>query len=170
MAVSIRLAPNIEQRLNQLAEQTPVVLPLHPRTVAALKRLPGVTLNPSVLVIEPVGFLEMTWLLAKCSLVLTDSGGVQEEAPSLGKPVLVIRDTTERPAAVDAGTVKLVGTDQQKIIDEATILLDSQDAYSAMARAINPYGDGKAASHLVSLHHPPAAAPQAQAPARPRAL
>jgi UDP-N-acetylglucosamine 2-epimerase (non-hydrolysing) len=83
-------------------------------------------------------------------LIITDSGGVQEEAPSLGKPVLLIRDTTERPEAVDAGTVKLVGKDKNKIILETKNLLEDKDAYEAMAKNHNPYGDGKAANRIVS--------------------
>jgi len=98
----------IVTKLNHLAEQTPVVLPLHPRTVAALKRLPGVSLNSSMLVIEPVGFLEMTWLLAKCSLVLTDSGGVQKEAYFHNKPCITLRDETEWVELVEAGYNRLI--------------------------------------------------------------
>ena len=90
--------------------------------------------------------------IPKQDIILTDSGGVQEEAPSLGKPVLVMRDTTERPEAVDAGTVKLVGTDRQAIVDEVSGLLDNQDAYDSMSRAHNPYGDGKATQrHIQAL-------------------
>jgi len=87
----------------------------------------------------------------KSTLIITDSGGVQEEAPSLGKPVLVMRDTTERPEAVDAGTVKLVGTDKNKIVNEANNLLDDPVAYQAMSHAHNPYGDGLAASRIRDL-------------------
>ena len=82
------------------------------------------------------------------SIILTDSGGIQEEAPSLGKPVLVMRDTTERPEAVTAGTVKLVGTDEQRIFDEVSLLLTNQDEYNRMCFAHNPYGDGKASSRI----------------------
>ena len=84
-------------------------------------------------------------------LIITDSGGVQEEAPSLGKPVLVMRDTTERPEAVDAGTVKLVGTDAQRIIQETNNLLDNQQAYESMTKAHNPYGDGKACERIINF-------------------
>ena len=87
--------------------------------------------------------------MAESYLILTDSGGIQEEAPSLGKPVLVLRDETERPEAVEAGTVKLVGPHRQAIVSRASELLDSKDAYAAMARAVNPYGDGKAAGRIV---------------------
>ena len=88
--------------------------------------------------------------MSRAYLVLTDSGGVQEEAPSLGKPVLVMRENTERPEAVVAGTVKLVGTDRQRIVAEARNLLDQQAAYEAMANAVNPYGDGRAADRAVA--------------------
>jgi UDP-N-acetylglucosamine 2-epimerase (non-hydrolysing) len=87
-------------------------------------------------------------------LILTDSGGVQEEAPSLGKPVLVMRDTTERPEAVDAGTVKLVGTDYDSIINNVSVLLDNEHEYIKMAQAVNPYGDGNASSRIVSALKP----------------
>ena len=88
--------------------------------------------------------------MKRAHILLTDSGGIQEEAPSLGKPVLLMRDTTERPEAVDEGTVRLVGTDKNKIVSEVNRLLESQDDYQAMARAHNPYGDGKAAGRIVS--------------------
>ena len=87
----------------------------------------------------------------KSCIVLTDSGGIQEEAPGLGKPVLVMRNTTERPEAIDAGTVKLVGTDYDKIIDEVSLLLDDKSAYEAMSHAVNPYGDGHACPRIVSM-------------------
>ena len=87
--------------------------------------------------------------MEKSTLVLTDSGGIQEEAPGLGKPVLVMRDTTERPEALDAGTVKLVGTDYDLIVSEVSRLLDDADAYDAMSRAVNPYGDGHACARIV---------------------
>ena len=99
--------------------------------------------------IEPLEYLEFVSLMEKAALILTDSGGIQEEAPSLGKPVLVMRDTTERPEALEAGTVKLVGTDYQKIIKEASELLDDEDAYRKMSQAVNPYGDGHACERIV---------------------
>ena len=99
--------------------------------------------------IEPLQYLEFVYLMEKCTLVLTDSGGIQEEAPGLGKPVLVMRDTTERPEALDAGTVKLVGTDYDLIVGEVSRLLDDKDAYEAMSRAVNPYGDGHACARIV---------------------
>jgi UDP-N-acetylglucosamine 2-epimerase (non-hydrolysing) len=98
--------------------------------------------------IEPLEYLSFVYLMEKSYLVLTDSGGIQEEAPGLGKPVLVMRDTTERPEAVDAGTVMLVGTDYDKIVVETSTLLDNQDCYDAMSKAMNPYGDGKACERI----------------------
>ena len=94
--------------------------------------------------IEPLDYLPFVYLMEKSYLLLTDSGGVQEEAPGLGKPVLVMRDTTERPEAVDAGTVKLVGTNYDKIVGEVSTLIDNPVAYEEMSKAVNPYGDGKA--------------------------
>ena len=100
--------------------------------------------------IEPLEYLNFVYLMEKCNIVLTDSGGIQEEAPGLGKPVLVMRDTTERPEAVDAGTVKLVGTDYQKIVDNVSQLLDDLEYYNTMSKAVNPYGDGKACERIVN--------------------
>ena len=100
--------------------------------------------------IEPLEYLEFVYLMEKSSVVLTDSGGIQEEAPGLGKPVLVMRDTTERPEALNAGTVKLVGTDYKKIVKEVSELLESTAAYTKMSKAVNPYGDGKACGRIVN--------------------
>ena len=99
--------------------------------------------------IEPLEYLSFVYLMEKSTIVLTDSGGIQEEAPGLGKPVLVMRDTTERPEALEAGTVKLVGTDYDKIVSEVSALLDNQDYYDAMSKAVNPYGDGLACGRIV---------------------
>lgn len=99
--------------------------------------------------IEPLEYLSFIYLMERSAIVLTDSGGIQEEAPGLGKPVLVMRDTTERPEALEAGTVKLVGTDYAKIVNEVSILLDDKEAYERMSKAVNPYGDGKACSRIV---------------------
>ena len=101
--------------------------------------------------IPPQDYLPFVHLMSRAHLILTDSGGIQEEAPSLGKPVLVMRETTERPEAVDAGTVRLVGTDRARIVAEAARLLDDDDAYAAMARAHNPYGDGQAARRIAGI-------------------
>ncbi len=99
--------------------------------------------------IEPLQYLEFVYLMEKATIVLTDSGGIQEEAPGLGKPVLVMRDTTERPEALASGTVHLVGTDYQKIMNEVSTLLEDEQAYEKMSKAVNPYGDGKACERIV---------------------
>ena len=99
--------------------------------------------------IEPLEYLSFVYLMEKSTIVLTDSGGIQEEAPGLGKPVLVMRDTTERPEALDAGTVKLVGTNYDKIVSEVSALLDDKKYYDQMSQAVNPYGDGKACQRIV---------------------
>lgn len=99
--------------------------------------------------IEPLEYLEFVFLMEKCNIVLTDSGGIQEEAPGLGKPVLVMRDTTERPEALEAGTVKLVGTNYDKIVSEVSMLLENKEYYDTMSKAVNPYGDGLACGRIV---------------------
>ena len=104
----------------------------------------------NIFFIEPLDYLNFVYMMEKSYLVLTDSGGIQEEAPGLGKPVLVMRDTTERPEAVEAGTVKLVGTDFDKIVGECSKLLTDNDYYNSMSNAINPYGDGLACERIIS--------------------
>jgi len=121
---------------------------LNPNVQAVVKRRLGETEN--IRLIEPQSYSEFVALLAACRLALTDSGGVQEEAPSLGKPVLVMRDTTERPEGVTAGTAKLVGAKAESIIREVNQLLTNESAYLAMAEAVNPYGDGQAAPRIVT--------------------
>lgn len=101
--------------------------------------------------IEPLEYLSFVYLMEKSTLVLTDSGGIQEEAPGLGKPVLVMRDTTERPEALESGTVHLVGCDEEKIFSEVCMLLDDKTMYDKMSRAWNPYGDGKACERIVNM-------------------
>ena len=101
--------------------------------------------------IEPLQYLEFVYLMEKSTIVLTDSGGIQEEAPGLGKPVLVMRDTTERPEALESGTVRLVGTNHDLIVKEVSVLLDNQEEYNKMNKAVNPYGDGKAAIRIVNV-------------------
>jgi UDP-N-acetylglucosamine 2-epimerase (non-hydrolysing) len=127
-----------------------VVYPVHlnPNVSEPVNRILGHVDN--VFLIEPQEYLPFVWLMNRAWLILTDSGGIQEEAPSLGKPVLVMRETTERPEAVDAGTVRLVGTDRQHIVDEVTRLLCDEQEYQAMSRAHNPYGDGQACSRILS--------------------
>ena len=111
--------------------------------------IPGSTGNLHF--IEPLDYLDFVYLMSRSHIVLTDSGGIQEEAPGLGKPVLVMRDTTERPEALDAGTVKLVGTDYDRIVTEVSRLLDDPAAYDAMSHAVNPYGDGEACGRIVKM-------------------
>lgn len=127
-----------------------VVFPIHknPRVRASIR--PAVEDLDNVMLIEPLPYAQFTRALSLAAIVLTDSGGVQEEAPSLGKPVLVMRENTERPEAVVAGTVKLIGTHRQRLIDEVSLLLDSEEAFTAMANAVNPYGDGRAAERTVA--------------------
>jgi len=141
---------NICRALKDISEQSDaqIVYPVHlnPNVQAPVNRILGET--SGVHLIEPQEYLPFVWLMRRSHLIITDSGGVQEEAPSLGKPVLVMRDTTERPEAVDAGTVKLVGTDPDKIRNEALHLLNNAEAYEAMARSLNPYGDGNASLRI----------------------
>jgi UDP-N-acetylglucosamine 2-epimerase (non-hydrolysing) len=128
-----------------------IVYPVHlnPKVKSAVDLvLNGVS---NVYLTAPLSYLPFVWLLYQASIVVTDSGGLQEEAPSFGKPVLVTRDTTERPEAVDAGTVRLIGTDTDALIREACHLLDDNESYSAMARAHNPYGDGKSAQRIADI-------------------
>ena len=108
-------------------------------------------IRPNFFFIEPLQYLEFVHLMSKSTIVLTDSGGIQEEAPGLGKPVLVMRDTTERPEALASGTVHLVGTDYNKIINEVSTLLDNSKAYEAMSKAVNPYGDGQACRRIADI-------------------
>lgn len=107
--------------------------------------------RPNFFFIEPLQYLEFVYLMSKATIVLTDSGGIQEEAPGLGKPVLVMRDTTERPEALESGTVHLVGTDYDKIITEVSLLLDDSTVYEEMSKAVNPYGDGHACRRIADI-------------------
>lgn len=126
------------------------VLPLHLNPKVREAVLPEVESLSNVLITDPLPYDQFTKLLDRATIILTDSGGVQEEAPALGKPVLVMRQNTERPEAVVAGTVKLVGTNRSLIVAEAKLLLDDDAAYTSMANAVNPYGDGKAAERAVA--------------------
>jgi UDP-N-acetylglucosamine 2-epimerase (non-hydrolysing) len=128
-----------------------VVFPVHPnpKVQRAARKVLG--REPGALLLPPLEYRPFVALMRRSTLILTDSGGVQEEAPSLGKPVLVLRRKTERPEAVRAGTVRLVGTDRRRIVAEASRLLTSRRAYDAMARRENPYGDGKAAARIVKI-------------------
>jgi len=137
--------------LSRRFTDTAFVYPVHlnPNVREPVFRLLGD--RPNVYLIEPLSYLPFVFLMDRCRLVLTDSGGVQEEGPSLGKPVLVMRETTERPEGVEAGAVRLVGTDPQRITDSVCELLTNTEIYDAMARAVNPYGDGKASDRIVKI-------------------
>lgn len=146
---------NICQAIKKLAEEfvdTDFVYPVHlnPNVREPVNRILGTTLN-NVKLIEPLSYLRFVEFMCKAYLILTDSGGVQEEAPSLGKPVLVMRDTTERQEAIAAGTVKLVGTGRDDIYRACKRLLTDHDQYMKMAAAVNPYGDGKAAARILEV-------------------
>jgi len=125
-----------------------LIFPMHPNPLIKEQFMPLLGSEERVFIIPPVDYKTMVYLISKSYLILTDSGGIQEEAPSLGKPVLVLREVTERPEAVKAGTVKLVGTDKEKIIKEVSNLINNEELYKKMASAINPYGDGKASLRI----------------------
>jgi UDP-N-acetylglucosamine 2-epimerase (non-hydrolysing) len=144
---------NICHALAQIAAQHPdvqIVYPVHlnPNVSEPVNRILGHIDN--IMLIDPQDYLPFVWLMHHSYLILTDSGGIQEEAPSLGKPVLVMRNTTERPEAVEAGTVRLVGTDRQTIVAQVTRLLKDNEAYLAMSHAHNPYGDGRACERIIT--------------------
>ena len=142
--------------MKDLSEKYPdvdFVYPMHlnPNVRKPIHEVFGEDLTrPNFFFIEPLQYLEFVYLMEKSTIVLTDSGGIQEEAPGLGKPVLVMRDTTERPEALESGTVHLVGTDYDKIINEISTLLEDDKAYEKMSKAVNPYGDGKACGRIVN--------------------
>lgn len=144
--------------MKNLSEKYPevdFVYPMHlnPNVRKSIHKVFGNNLSvfPNFFFIEPLQYLEFVFLMEKSHIVLTDSGGIQEEAPGLGKPVLVMRDTTERPEAVTAGTVKLVGTDYDKIVRETSVLLEDSTAYEKMSKAVNPYGDGHACERIINF-------------------
>jgi UDP-N-acetylglucosamine 2-epimerase (non-hydrolysing) len=145
---------NICQAIKTLSEQYPLVdfvYPMHlnPNVRKPILEVFGNEALSNMFFIEPLDYLPFVYLMGKCQIVLTDSGGIQEEAPGLGKPVLVMRDTTERPEALEAGTVKLVGTNYDSIVSEVSKLLDNKAYYDKMSTAVNPYGDGKACGRIV---------------------
>lgn len=127
-----------------------IVIPVHKNPLVREAVLPAIMGRPNILITEPLAYGEFTRLLSLAHLVLTDSGGVQEEAPSLGKPVLVMRENTERPEAVQAGTVSLIGVEENRIVEEVTRLLTDQSYFNSMANAVNPYGDGKASVRSIA--------------------
>ncbi len=143
--------------MKDLSEKYPevdFVYPMHlnPNVRKPIHEVFGEDLTrPNFFFIEPLQYLEFVHLMSKANIVLTDSGGIQEEAPGLGKPVLVMRDTTERPEALASGTVHLVGTDYDKIVNEVSTLLEDSAAYEKMSKAVNPYGDGKACNRIVLI-------------------
>lgn len=152
---------HICKSIRSLAEQYPsvdFVYPMHlnPNVRKPIAEVFGANYSesyPNIYLIEPLDYLPFVYMMSHSSIVLTDSGGIQEEAPGLGKPVLVMRNTTERPEAVSAGTVKLVGTDYNCIVNGVVELLNEEEAYSSMARAVNPYGDGQTSARIVDLLH-----------------
>ena len=140
--------------LSEKYSEVDFVYPMHlnPNVRKPIHEVFGEDLTrPNFFFIEPLQYLEFVHLMSKATIVLTDSGGIQEEAPGLGKPVLVMRDTTERPEALASGTVHLVGTDYDKIMNEVSMLLDNATAYEKMSKAVNPYGDGKACCRIVRI-------------------
>ena len=141
------------QTLTQKYPDVDFVYPMHlnPNVRKPIHEVFGEDLSHlgNMFFIEPLEYLSFVYLMEKSTIVLTDSGGIQEEAPGLGKPVLVMRDTTERPEALEAGTVKLVGTDFDKIVNEVSALLENRECYERMSKAVNPYGDGKACERIV---------------------
>ena len=142
---------NALKEIGESIENVQIIYPVHlnPKVQKPVYEILGEQEN--VKLIAPLAYPAFVWLMNKCELVITDSGGVQEEAPSLGKPVLVMRDTTERPEAVDAGTVILVGTDKKKIINETVELMGNSERYKKMSKLHNPYGDGKASERIVDF-------------------
>lgn len=143
----------IARAVNAIAQRddVAVIFPVHPNPNVRGPMQALLAARDNVAIIDPLDYPQFVRLLAKCHLVLTDSGGVQEEAPAFGKPVLVMRDTTERPEGVVAGTAKLVGTDEKRIVTELALLLDDHAAYAAMSRAHNPFGDGKASERIARI-------------------
>lgn len=150
--------PGFESICNALAEisrhaQVQIVYPVHPNPNVQDPVNRILQNEPNILLIEPLGYVEFVDLMRRAYFLITDSGGIQEEGPSLGKPILVLREKTERPEAVQAGTVRLVGTDARKIVVEALQLLENEEMYQAMARVHNPYGDGRASERISQLIH-----------------
>ncbi len=149
---------NIMKAIKDLTEKYPdtdFVYPMHlnPNVRKPIHEIFGEDLSNlgNIFFIEPLQYLEFVYIMERSTIILTDSGGIQEEAPGLGKPVLVMRDTTERPEALDAGTVHLVGTNRDLIVKEVSTLIDDEQAYEAMSKAVNPYGDGKACKRIVEI-------------------
>ena len=145
---------SIQERLRRIVEGNPdvsIVYPVHlnPNVQAPVREILGDV--PRIHLTDPLDYLSFVYLMRKAELILTDSGGVQEEAPSLGKPVLVMREKTERPEGLQAGVARLVGTSMERIVAETEQLLHDRAAYEAMARKHNPYGDGRAAARIAEI-------------------
>ena len=145
---------NICQSLKKLAnmfENIEIVYPLHlnPNIQEPIKRI--LKNQTNIHLIEPLEYPFLVWLMSKCNIVLTYSGGIQEEAPSFGKPVLVMREITERTEGIESGTAKLVGTNKDKIVEETSQLLIDEEEYDKMAKCVNPYGDGKSSKQIVTI-------------------
>ena len=160
IAVTAHRRENFGEGMHQIAaalqqlgsrDDTAIIYPMHPNPNVIEVMRPALGDDANIALIEPLDYLNFVAMMEASTLVLTDSGGIQEEAPSLGKPVLVMRDTTERPEGVTAGTAKLVGADTARIVGEVERLLDQPDAYDAMAKAHNPYGDGQANERIARL-------------------
>lgn len=160
IAVTAHRRENFGEGMQQIAaalqhlaarDDVAIIYPLHPNPQVADVMRPLLADHPAIALVEPLDYLNCVAMLEACTLVLTDSGGIQEEAPSLGKPVLVMRETTERPEGIAAGTAVLVGADCQRIVTAASHLLDDPTAYAAMARAHNPYGDGAASRRIAAI-------------------
>ncbi|PKP92116.1 MAG: UDP-N-acetylglucosamine 2-epimerase (non-hydrolyzing) [Alphaproteobacteria bacterium HGW-Alphaproteobacteria-14] len=132
-------------------EDVAIIYPLHPNPNVAEVMRPALSGHDNIALIDPLDYLDFVAMMEACDIVLTDSGGIQEEAPSLGKPVLVMRDTTERPEGVGAGTARLVGANAAQIVKETSRLLDDSQAYDRMAKAHNPYGDGTASQTIAAI-------------------
>jgi UDP-N-acetylglucosamine 2-epimerase (non-hydrolysing) len=160
IAVTAHRRENFGQGMQEIAkglqmlasrEDVAIIYPLHPNPNVAEVMRPALAGHANIALINPLDYLDFVAMMAASDIVLTDSGGIQEEAPSIGKPVLVMRDTTERPEGVAAGTARLVGADAAVILSETARLLDDGDAYLAMARAHNPYGDGTASRRIAEI-------------------
>jgi UDP-N-acetylglucosamine 2-epimerase (non-hydrolysing) len=139
------------KEITQTIKNIKILFAVHPNPKVRKIVFNALHHNRNIHLLPPLDYQTFAHIMAKSRLILTDSGGIQEEAPSLGKPVLVLRNKTERPEAVEAGTVKIIGTDTRKIVEETTILLENKNEYGRMAKALNPYGDGKASDRIVQI-------------------
>ena len=150
----MHLNPNVRKPIQEVFGE---IDPVHHTPGASSQQTGGAAsaekgiVRDNLYFIDPLEYLSFVYLMEQSTIVLTDSGGIQEEAPGLGKPVLVMRDTTERPEALESGTVHLVGTNYEKILNEVSILLDDEAAYQRMSQAVNPYGDGLACERIASF-------------------